>query len=443
MHIHYLRLKNFKCFRDRDFRFRPGFNLIVGANATGKTTLLDGLAVASGSWLLGLSQFSPYCRARSIHPDEVRLQAIEGKRDRRIRYERHFPVMVGAEGTLPGTGQIYWERTLDGANGRTTGRGAYDIKKIGQYLGKVISIGAEPTLPLISYYGTGRVWQQPRDLKARREKSVGKAALSVFRGYQNSHDPRASAADLFRWIQTQQFIALEDDRTPVELEVVKKAVLNCIEGGERIYFSVKMADLIVEIKGHGRQPYNNLSDGYRNMIAMVGDIAFKAVTLNPHLGAKAAIETPGVVLIDELDLHLHPRWQRRVIDNLRASFPKIQFICTTHSPFLIQSARAGEVISLDGEIGPEDHVGAGLEEVVETVQGVENPRQSLAAKELGDATERYLELLRKNGRTDKAALAQAEKAFREAQSQYTAEPGLNALLKLEALAAVESTKKRK
>ncbi|MGH9765374.1 MAG: AAA family ATPase, partial [Blastocatellia bacterium] len=111
-----------------------------------------------------------------------------------------------------------------------------------------------------------------------------------------------------------------------------------------------MGAVIVEIESQGKQPFNNLSDGQRSMLALVGDIAQKAVTLNPHLGPNALEETPGAVLIDELDLHLHPKWQRRIVEDLRRTFPKIQFVATTHSPFLIQSLRSGEeLIMLDGQ----------------------------------------------------------------------------------------------
>ena len=297
------------------------------------------------------------------------------------------------------------------------------------------------TLPLISYYGTGRIWQQPRDLKAKRESSNTKASKSRMKGYLNSHDPRSDANSLFRWIQTQQYIALQEGDAP-ELNAVKRAILSCIEGGKKLWFSVSLADLILEIEGQERQPFNNLSDGYRNMIAMVGDIAWKAVQLNPHLGTKAPAETPGIVLIDELDLHLHPTWQRRVIEDLRRTFPKIQFICTTHSPFLIQSAHAGEVIGLDMDVASEDYVGASLEDIVEEVQGTKQPQMSLASKRLAEATEKYALALRANGKGDKLRLAQAEREFREAEAAYGGEPGLRAMLKLEALAAeVEASKK--
>ena len=73
-----------------------------------------------------------------------------------------------------------------------------------------------------------------------------------------------------------------------------------------------------------------LSDGVRSTLAMVMEIAFRCYLLNPHLDEQAAKETTGVVLIDEIDLHLHPAWQKRIIGDLRKAFPELQFIVTTH-----------------------------------------------------------------------------------------------------------------
>lgn len=443
MRIDTLTLKNFRRFDELEMNFRPQFNLLVGKNGSGKTAILDGLSVAMGAWLLGMSKYNKDCKARSIGREEARLKCIQyakaGKK--LVRYEYQHPVMVKAEGEVTDK-RLIWERTLEGQSGRTTSTGAARIKSLAQLAGSSAMYGkTSVTLPLISYYGTGRIWQQPRDLKAKRESSNTKASKSRMKGYLNSHDPRSDANSLFRWIQTQQYIALQEGDAP-ELNAVKKAILGCIEGGKRIYFSVNLADLILEVEGQERQPFNNLSDGYRNMIAMVGDIAWKAVQLNPHLGTKAPAETPGIVLIDELDLHLHPTWQRRVIEDLRRTFPKIQFICTTHSPFLIQAARAGEVIGLGQDVVSEDYVGASLEDIVEDVQGTKQPQMSLASKRLAEATEKYALALRANGKGDKLQLARAEREFREAEAAYGGEPGLRAMLKLEALAAeVEASKK--
>lgn len=92
-----------------------------------------------------------------------------------------------------------------------------------------------------------------------------------------------------------------------------------------------------------------LSDGYRNIIKIVTDIAVKMCILNPYLGKDTLKETPGVVIIDKLDLSLHPTWQKQIVRILKELFPKIQFICATHSPFIIQSLEHGELIALDEE----------------------------------------------------------------------------------------------
>lgn len=90
-----------------------------------------------------------------------------------------------------------------------------------------------------------------------------------------------------------------------------------------------------------------MSDGQRALIGLVADIARRACLLNAEtFGAQALKETSGLVLIDELDLHLHPRWQRRVVGDLKRIFPKIQFFATTHSPQVIGEARPEEIVLL-------------------------------------------------------------------------------------------------
>lgn len=88
----------------------------------------------------------------------------------------------------------------------------------------------------------------------------------------------------------------------------------------------------------GPRPVGLLSDGYRSTVALFADLARRCAILNPHLLEKAAEKTPGIVLIDEVDLHLHPSWQRRLIADLRKAFPAIQFVLTTHSPQVISGA---------------------------------------------------------------------------------------------------------
>ena len=86
-------------------------------------------------------------------------------------------------------------------------------------------------------------------------------------------------------------------------------------------------------------PVSQLSDGIRNTVALVADLAYRAVQLNPHLAERAALETDGIVLIDEVDMHLHPSWQQTILTSLREAFPKVQFIVTTHSPQVLSTVQ--------------------------------------------------------------------------------------------------------
>ena len=91
-------------------------------------------------------------------------------------------------------------------------------------------------------------------------------------------------------------------------------------GSRRVFFDVSQDQLILEFAEQSLR-LSDLSDGYRNMLAMTADIAIRCATLNPALEAEAVLATPGVVLIDEIDLHLHPKWQRRVVDGPATDFP--------------------------------------------------------------------------------------------------------------------------
>ena len=113
-------------------------------------------------------------------------------------------------------------------------------------------------------------------------------------------------------------------------------------------------------------PFRMLSDGYRNVIKIILDIATRMCILNPYLKGDALKKTPGVVLIDEVDLSLHPTWQKRIIRILKEQFPRIQFICATHSPFIIQSLEDGELVTLDQPLDSE-YSGEGIEDIAEDI----------------------------------------------------------------------------
>jgi len=374
MRIDKLTLKNFRHFENRDFAFHPEFNLIVGVNGTGKSSILDALSISLATWLLG---FKSKLDVRGIEPGDARLKTFQAdgswnmdgsqKFDGRVRrignngkphLEAQYPVAIDALGTIEGN-LIAWSRTKESETGGTRYGEAKALITKADESDLLIRLGKTQTLPLIAYYGTMRLWQEPKKLLGESridgpEALMDKSMLSRLDGYRHSVDPRISVKNLIAWFARQEWVRFQSGTENTALNIVSEAVLGCIESAESLYFDPELGQLMVSIRDRGSYPFANLSDGQRGMLAMVADIAQKAGKLNPHLGEKFLIDTPGVVLIDELDLHLHPRWQRRIVEDLRRSFPKIQFICTTHSPQLIGQAKTNEIILLDK---PEKHPG--------------------------------------------------------------------------------------
>lgn len=334
MRIDKLNVMNFNCFAERELHFAGRFNLIVGDNATGKTSLLDAMAVGIGSFFLGIP--SP-AAARSINVDEVRLATfVYGHEYNR---EEQFPVRVECHGEINGDACV-WMRELTSKKGKTTRQDAAQIFKVSKEFSAQVKSGQSVDLPLISYYGTGRRWVQKR----QREVTTLKPDTR-FMGYLDCLDPASDEKRLLQWFKTQEIDALQHRRRSDPLETCRMAIKLCIPETERVYFDVKQDQLIIQFSDRSL-PFHYLSDGFRNMLGMVADIAVRCTTLNPHLGQNALDQTPGVVLIDEMDLHLHPKWQRRVVNDLMRCFPKLRFVGTSHSPFIIQSLPPNDLVKL-------------------------------------------------------------------------------------------------
>jgi hypothetical protein len=392
--------------------------------------LLDALAVAVGSWFLGVSGVD----TRHIYPYEVRLQGYPSEAG--TNWEGQYPCFIEASGSIIHE-RYLWRRSLNGPGGRTTRIGAAGIKKLAEQATRAVREGQSINLPLISYYGTGRLWLVPREQGQVKEppSSLLTKQLSRLDGYKTSVDPRLSVSVLTQWLARQSWLSFQqggqDSQT---FQVVRRALLQSIPGAEDLHFDAKLGEVILRFANGDQQPFMNLSDGQRAMLAVVGDLAQKAATLNPHLGADVLKETEGVVMIDELDLHLHPTWQRHVIEDLRTTFPMIQFICTTHSPFLIQSLRSGEeLLMLEGQ--PTAKLGdLSIAEIAEGIQGVPDTSVSVRYSEMKETAMNYLRLL------DDPTLSPEEKsrAFKgqlaEAVSPFADNPAFQAFLELQRLA---------
>jgi predicted ATP-binding protein involved in virulence len=172
---------------------------------------------------------------------------------------------------------------------------------------------------------------------------------------------------------------------------------------------------------------SQLSDGERSFLALICDLGRRLALANPIL--ENPLHGAGVALIDELELHLHPKWQREVTEKLRTTFPNVQFIATTHSPFVIQSLRPGELINLDpDEFG--EYADKSIEDIAENVMGVDLPQKSERYRKMMEAAETYFKLLRAP-QLDAAAIEAAERRLNELSAPFGDDPAFQALLKLE------------
>lgn len=425
MRIDKLSVSNFKGFDERTLNFHPEFNLIVGENASGKTSILEAISVAIGSWFLGLRGYD----TRHIRTQDVRLVAHHG--DEGTTWEGQYPCVVEARG-LVSDETMEWTRTLNSAQGRTTYGDARNVKRAASNVDEAVREGDSVTLPLISYYGTGRLWNVPRESAKVEdiEKIRSKSGLSRLEAYRTSVDPRVSVPDLVEWIARETWRAFQKGSPSSVFKVARAALASAIENASDVYFDASYGEVIVLFTDGTRHPFNVLSDGQRTMLALFGDLARKAATLNPHLGAKALQKTPGVVLIDELDLHLHPRWQRRVVEDLRRMFPAVQFVCTTHSPFLIQSLRSGEeLLMLDGQPAAQ-LANKRLADIAEGIQGVERADVSERYAEMKSAAKGYLRLLDEAADSPKEKLAAYREQLANEVAAYADNPAFQAILEM-------------
>jgi predicted ATP-binding protein involved in virulence len=166
MRIDRLVITNFDGFDQREFTFHPRFNLLIGDNASGKTSLLDALSIAMGSWFLGIRG---YQKSPGIDAGEVRV--VPHRHEDSITFEKQFPARIDCVGSVMGiSGE--WTRELKREGGRTTSVDAGWIADVAAETERRVRAGESVALPLITAYGTERLWFErghhaPHAVKAR------------------------------------------------------------------------------------------------------------------------------------------------------------------------------------------------------------------------------------------------------------------------------------
>ena len=344
MRLDSIYIKNFRCFEEREIGLHNQMTLFVGKNGAGKTTLLDAIAVSVSTFLNGIDGGS----SRNIQKEDARYHFYEMQGV--VDPQSQFPVVIAGKGECAGKKHLEWTRSLNSSNGKTTIKEASQLTEVAREMQyKVMSGDASVILPILSYYGTGRLYAQKKE--KRNKSNLQKFNRQV--GYVDCMAAESNEKLMLNWFEKMTLKSLlnqqktgKTEKMP-QLQVVESAMAFCFErvsGAEKVEFSFDLDThrLIIEYSEKDekrcRFPLDEMSDGYKNTLSMVADIAYRMALLNPQLGIEVLKKTPGIVLIDEVDLHLHPQWQQSILNDLQELFPEVQFIVTSHAPAVIHSA---------------------------------------------------------------------------------------------------------
>jgi predicted ATP-binding protein involved in virulence len=285
--------------------------LIIGNNGTGKTALLEAITVGLGGFLAGMDDI------KTIHfsKDDVRRKGnLMGEGSYDIKYFTPTSVECVVEGNHD---NISWTRTISSAkSSRTT-----TPKNISHYASKLVN-DDESILPIICYQSAGRMWSQKRD----KWQDVFKGNYSRSVGYTDCLATESNIRLLTNWCKKMEEVSWKQNRKIAEYEEVKKAVgrfmaiLEKHDLNSTIFYDKRTMELVYSSEGE-IIPVRLMSTGYRSLIGMIADIAYRMAVLNPNLKDQIIEKTNGIILIDEIDLHIHPKWQWSIVDALMKTFP--------------------------------------------------------------------------------------------------------------------------
>ena len=369
MHLKKVTLKNFRCFDSLEVELHPRLTVFVAENGGGKTSVLDGIAVGLSPISRLLSSANQRLSGPGIKDTDFRLLPT----DKRIELKAPFAQVV-----VESTAGWRWDEW------KPSEQGGVPPEKVGQAslnpLLEVLKSYASETvgvLPVFAYYGAQRgLVEIPKRLREKQTKVENYNYPTS--GLYGALDAQSNFKEALKWFDTEETSELreqKESKEPVKsvaLDTVRSALSEVL--GEAYYdphFDSKHKFSVRTKLGPKKLQVSQLSQGYQSMLALGMDFARRLALANRHLGegnngavvwhdalayykrwhADAVIEelefisrgpvlAPAIMLVDEIDLHLHPSWQQRVLGDLMRAFPHTQFIVTTHSPQVVSTVKS-------------------------------------------------------------------------------------------------------
>lgn len=341
MQLTTLQLSQVRGYEQAAFQFVPGMNLLVGVNGVGKSTVLDVLRILllrALPRLTGVKMRSKQLGAGDIANDRSALTVelafeIGGYRfSHVIHHSRERYASPGQTENL--REQMYAQEPRDELSYRNEQGIAQRIKTPRDLPG---GIKQRKDQPLAVYFATRRS-RYSETTGSQRERSAGGASFAFADALRTRG---LHIREYTNWWAVQEELGQLD-----RVAALQTAVLRFLDNFTGVRVIRDPEPMLVLEKGRCALKVHQLSDGERGMLALVLDLARRLALANPQLSDPLR-DGQAVVLIDELDLHLHPRWQRTVVHKLTETFPSCQFIATTHSPQIIGEVPPEQIILLE------------------------------------------------------------------------------------------------
>ena len=437
MRIKHLNIRNFRGYELKSFDFDERLSVVVGNNTAGKTALLQAVQVALGAFLASLKAL----------PNEPAYRHNFTKDDEFLRYDREKKdFFKNVEATRIDVDAVY-PRTKNGSNSELEekpiswwlelrgNKTTHSVECVGELMDEVERMerkreteGDNAIYPLVLSFGANRIDNQYRAASKTKAR-----ASKITKGYKSSLRETVDFQSAFDWLYRYEQSMKKGQEFEGTYEAVLDALSKAIPALTDVMVDSKNSELTANVSVKGQEPnyqtYEHMSDGFKSVICIVAEMAYRCVQLNGFLGRDAVKKTPGVVLIDELDLYLHPRWQKHLLEDLQKAFPQIQFIVSTHSPFIIQSVMKHNLITLDGVNDDTDPIYRSIEEIVTSEMNMETPR-SKTYNLMVEKAERYYQLV-KNGQGDSEEAMRVNKELDDIEQEFSNDPAYVALLKAE------------
>ncbi|MFC4992298.1 AAA family ATPase [Rubritalea tangerina] len=355
MQIDSIELTNFAGFKslEIDFNYKhDDTTVIIGNNGSGKTSIIEGV-VTSLSWLT----------ARILR-EEGKGSPIDELKIHNGESTATTAISVGYNST-----QFKWQiaKTRKGRKAQSSTELANATELAKNLRASLSETPDTANLPLIAYYSTERVVVEV-PLKIRTKHTFGQVdgydqALSAgvdfrrffewFREREDAENENTLSLEALNSLKElldmpepewEKFEANIKNRKDRQLNAVREAISLFMESFTNLRIKRSPLRMLVDKEGQ-ELDVRQLSQGEKSLMALVGDISRRLAMMNPSL--ENPLHGNGIILIDEVDMHLHPRWQRKIVTNLRRAFPKCQFILTTHSPLVISDPKNVNTLMLD------------------------------------------------------------------------------------------------